>query len=117
MKVADWKAWLDGIYFIGKQGADPTGYCVLEIAELDSDLCCPQTLNWVVTSSDESIAKVQTFPGGKDICLMKPGKVRITVQSKDGHSFKYSWTVFATDKFADQVNPGDIGDENNFRVE
>lgn len=116
VKVADWNAVLKGLYFTSKQGADYTGYCVLEIAELDSDLCCPQTLNWVVTSSDESIAKVQTFPGGKDIRLMKPGKARITVQSKDGHSFKYSWVVTATDKFADQVNPS-FHDDANFRVE
>ena len=116
VKVADWKAWLDGIYFIGKQGADPTGYCVLELYD-SACYDCTVTCDWNVTSSDESIAKVQTAQYGKDICLMKPGKVRITVQSKDGHSFKYSWIVFATDKFADQVNPGDIGDENNFRVE
>lgn len=115
VKVADWEAWLDGIYFTSKQGADPTGYCVLELYDTAS-YDCTVTCDWNVTSSDESIAKVLTAQYGKDICLMKPGKVRITVQSKDGHSFKYSWVVTATDKFADQVNPT-FNDDANFRVE
>ena len=48
---------------------------------------------------------------------MKPGKARITIQSKDGHSFKYSWDLEVTSDFGDAINPGDAGDENNFRIE
>lgn len=118
VKVADWKAWLDGICFIGTHFGDGDNKeSVAEIAELDADLCCYQTLNWVVTSSDENIVKVDKCPGGLGLMCLKPGKARITVQSKDGHSFKYSWDLEVTSDFGDAINPGDIGDENNFRVE
>lgn len=118
VKVADWKAWLDGIIFIGTHFGDgDNGESVAEIAELDADLCCYQTLNWVVTSSDESIVKVDKCPGGLGLMCLKPGKARITVQSKDGHSFKYSWDLEVDSNFVHAYCPVDIGDENNFRVE
>ena len=118
VKVADWKAWLDGICFIGTHFGDGDNVeSMADVAEPDANDCCYQTLNWVVTSSDESIVKVEYFPGGVVLVCLKPGKARITVQSKDGHSFKYSWDLEVTSDFGDAINPGDAGDENNFRVE
>lgn len=118
VKVADWKAWLDGICFIGTHFGD--GYnteSMTDVAEPDANDCCYQTLNWVVTSSDESIVKVEYFPGGVVLVCMKPGKARITVQSKDGHSFKYSWDLEVDSNFVHAYCPVYAGDENNFRVE
>ena len=68
------------------------------------------------TSSNPSVLPVERGQYGQALLCLKPGTSRITVQSKDGHSFKYSWVVTVTDKFTDWVNPS-FHDDANFRVE
>ncbi len=116
VKVADWKAWLDGIIFIGTHFGDgDNNESIAEITSNETTLI--NSVGWKVTSSDESIVKVDRGEYGVVLICMKPGKARITIQSKDGHSFKYSWDLEVTSDFGDAINPGDAGDENNFRVE
>lgn len=115
VKVADWKAWLDGIYFTSKQGADSAGFSQLFLHK-DYEYDISITLGWKVTSSNPSVLPVERGQYGQALLCLKPGTSRITVQSKDGHSFKYSWVVTVTDKFTDWVNPS-FHDDANFRVE
>ena len=115
VKVADWEAWLDGIYFTSKQGADSAGFSQLFLHK-DYEYDISITLGWKVTSSNPSVLPVERGQYGQALLCLKPGTSRITVQSKDGHSFKYSWVVTVTDKFTDWVNPS-FHDDANFRVE
>lgn len=115
VKVADWNAALKGLYFISKQGADSAGFSQLFLHK-DYEYDISITLGWKVTSSNPSVLPVERGQYGQALLCLKPGTSRITVQSKDGHSFKYSWVVTVTDKFTDWVNPS-FHDDANFRVE